>query len=105
MADSLSEKQEIRKMGGTPQKNSGRGAIQKGDAVLGPFIVDVKEAIKSFTLNLKVWGKVCTDAAKHRKQPALMVAMGEGRNTIRMWIVSDTMFKEMYEAWKEKYGE
>lgn len=105
MADSLSEKLEIKKMGGTPQKNSGRGAYQKGDAKLGPFIVDVKEAIKSFTLNMKVWGKVCTDASRHRKQPALMVAMGQGGETVRMWIVSDTMFKEMLEAWEDKYGE
>ena len=105
MADALSEKQEIKKFGGAAQKNSGRGAIQKGDARLGPFIVDVKESLKSFALNLKVWGKVCTDAAKHRKQPALMVAMGEGRETVRMWVISDTMFKEMLDAWEDKYGE
>jgi hypothetical protein len=103
MADSKSEKQEIKIMGGKAQKNSGRGKIQKGDATLGPFIVDVKEVNKSFTLNSDVWGKICLDAAKHRKDPALMVALGETQ-TVRLWVIGDTMFKMLLEAYEEKYG-
>lgn len=104
MADAKSEKEEIKKMGGTAQPNSGRGKYRKGDAVLGPFIVDVKEAKKSFTLNQKVWAKVCSDAARHQLEPTLMVAIGEGNETIRTWVVGDTMFHQMLAEWMKKYG-
>lgn len=103
VATAKTEAAEIKRLGGIPQKNSGRGTHQKGDAILEPFLVDVKEAIKSFTLNTKVWGKVCTDAIKSgRRQPALMVALGE-EHPVRLWIIGDRMFKEMHAAWKEKY--
>lgn len=104
MANAKSEKDEIRKMGGIAQPNSGRGKYKKGDAVLGPFIVDVKEAKKSFTMNSKVWAKVCSDAAKHLQEPALMLAIGEGDETVRTWVIGDVMFHQMLECWQAKYG-
>lgn len=100
MADAKSERAEIKKMGGRPQKNSGRGLYQKGDATLGPFVVDVKEYSKSFGLSRDVWGKICSDASKHRKEPALMVCLG---GSTRMWVIGDEMFHQMLEAWEEKY--
>jgi hypothetical protein len=90
-------------MQGKPQKNSGRG-WQKGDAILGPFIVDVKEYKKTFGLSRDMWGKISTDAAKHRKEPALMVCLGEGRESLRLWVVGDEMFSQMLNAYEEKYG-
>ena len=103
VATAKSELAEIKRFDGKPQKNSGRGHHQKGDAVLEPFLVDVKEAIKSFALNTRVWGKICTDAIRsERRQPALLVVLGED-NPVRVWIIGDTMFKEMHAAWKEKY--
>lgn len=104
MADAKSELAEIKKMGGKPQKNSGRGLYQKGDATLSEFVVDVKEYEKSFSLSRNVWGKVSTDASKHRKEPALMVCLGTGRDTTRMWVIGDEMFHLMLEAYQEKYG-
>lgn len=104
MADAKTEKQEIKKLGGKAQKNSGRGLYQKGDAILDPFTVDVKEFSKTFGLSRAVWAKVCTDAAKNGNEPALMVALGQGRETVRMWVISDSMFHEMHQAWLEKYG-
>lgn len=104
VATAASELAEIARFGGTPQKNSGRGT-RKGDAILEPFLVDVKEAEKSFTLNEKVWGKVCTDAiVSERRQPALNVVLGV-TNKSRLWVISDEMFKEMHQAWKEKHDE
>src|SRR5690349_2236940 len=103
MPDARSEQAEIKKMGGKAQKNSGRGLYQKGDAALGPFVVDVKEYAKSFTLSRDVWGKISTDASKHRKEPALMVCLGEGVSTTRLWVIGDEMFHEMLSAWREKY--
>lgn len=105
MADKKSELTEIRKMGGKPQKNSGRGLYQKGDATLGPFVIDVKEYKKTFGLSRDMWGKVSTDASKHRKEPALMVCLGEGTVTTRLWVIGDEMFHEMLTAWQEKYGD
>lgn len=97
-----SELYEVKRFGGTPQKNSGRG-MRKGDAVLEPFLVDVKEAKKSFTLNEHIWGKTCTDAVvSERRQPALNIVLGEEK-PVRLWIVSEAMFLEMLDAWREKY--
>jgi len=103
MADARSEKLEIKRMGAKPQHNSGRSKHAKGDAVLFPFIVDVKEAKESFTLNKKVWAKICSDSARHNLDPALMIALGE-QDTVRLWIIGDTMFQQMLEAYKEKNG-
>jgi hypothetical protein len=104
MATANSEKREIARFGGKPQKNSGRGKFNKGDAVLGPFTVDVKEYKKSYSLSRENWAKICTDAAKNGNEPVLMLAIGDGAETVRIWAVGDQMFKSMLEAWEEKYG-
>lgn len=102
----MSEQSEAKRAGAKLHRNSGRGWIEKGDANLGPFLVDFKEANKSFTLNRAVWAKVQTDALRMRMIPTLGVALGETEaEKVRLWVLSDTMFKEMLEAWEEKYGE
>lgn len=98
------EKQEIKRDGGKPQKNSGRGKIQKGDAKLGPFCYDIKEYRKSFSLSEDVWAKTCTDAYTQASEPALKIVLGEPSRKVRLWVLSDDMFKQMLEAWEEKYG-
>lgn len=103
------EKEEIKRDGGKPQKNSGRGRIQKGDATLGPFCYDVKEYGKSFSLSMDVWAKISGDSYKSssgndRYEPALKIVLGEGNYKIRLWTIEDEMFKQMLEAWEEKYG-
>lgn len=100
----MSEKEEVKRDGAKAQKNSGRGYIQKGDAILGPFCVDYKEYEKSFSLSKTVWAKANTDAWKMRKVPALKVILGDER-ALRLFVVEEKMFKEMLEAWEEKYGE
>lgn len=101
----MSEKSEIKRDGAKAQKNSGRGQIQKGDATLGPFCYDIKEYPKGFTVNTNNWGKVCEDAWRSgRMTPALKIVMGE-TSTVRLWVIEDTMFHEMLEAWEEKYGD
>ena len=87
----MSEEEEIKRFGGTAQKNSGRGKHEKGDAVVDKFVVDVKEYSKSFGLSKAVWAKVCTDAVKQGKRPALNIVLGEndGRK-IRMWVISES---------------
>ncbi|QMP84217.1 hypothetical protein HUN41_00088 [Streptomyces phage Coruscant] len=84
----------------------GKAKIQKGDATLGPFCYDIKEFTKSFGLSKNVWGKACTDAFRSgRMTPALKIILGEGNEKVRLWVIDETMFKDMLEAWEEKYSE
>ena len=106
MADAKSELYELRKLDTTPQKNSGRGTHQKGDGVLGPFCVDVKEYAKSFGLSRTVWAKLSDDALKSgRLRPLLDIVLGgEDEDKMRIVAIELSMFLEMYEAWREKNG-
>lgn len=97
------EKNEAKRDGAKPTKNSGRG-IQKADARLHHFSVDYKHAEKSFTINADVWAKICMDARSNDlSDPALKVILGEedGPKT-RLWIVEDDMFHQMLEAYVEQ---
>ena len=99
----MSEIAELNRLGAVPQPNSGRGKHNKGDGILdGRWIVDIKEASKSFTLNRNVWGKVCTDAAQSNKEPLLKVVLGEdGGPRARLVIISEEEFLELKEkAWQ-----
>lgn len=96
----MTEKQEIERDGSIAVKNSGRG-FHKGDARLGPFLVDYKEYASSFGVSRKTWAKICTDAIGEGLQPALKLILGSGKDKVRMWVISEDMFNEMYEAWKD----
>lgn len=102
----MSEASEIKRIGATPQPNSGRGKLRKGDAVLEPFLVDIKEYNKSFAISIENWAKLSSDAiSAGRRQPAFFLALGtEGTPKVRVFVVGEKMFLEMREAWLEKYG-
>lgn len=101
LADAKSELAEIKRLGAVPQKNSGRGKHDKGDAVLDDiWMVDVKEYKESFGLSKSVWAKTCTDA--HRaggKEPMLSVTLGEGTTRVRLVVISQEMFLDMKTAY------
>ena len=48
----MSERSELRRMGAKAHKNSGRGQYQKADGNIDRFIVDVKEYVEFFGINL-----------------------------------------------------
>ena len=75
------EQNELKRIGARPHPNSGRGDILKADGSDATFVIDIKEAAKSFTLNEKVWMRVCSDAYKvdPSKQPMLAVILGVDR--------------------------
>lgn len=103
----MTEASEAKRDGSKLQPNSGRGAHAKGDAILGPFLIDYKEYAESFSVSKKVWAKICTDAVlKGKLQPALKLVLGQndGKKT-RVWVIGDAMFHEMLEAWEEKNNE
>lgn len=103
----MSEAGEAKRDGARLQRNSGRGLLEKGDATLGPFCVDYKEYDKTFGVSRAVWAKCTKDAFRMRLQPALKLILGDKDSTekVRLWVISDIMFKEMLEAWEEKYGQ
>ena len=103
----MSEESEAKRDGATLQPNSGRGKNKKGDAILGPFMVDYKEYASSFAVSIANWSKISSDAIrKGKKQLAFKLVLGANDgNKTRVWVISDKMFHEMYEAWEEKHGE
>lgn len=90
-----SEANEIKRMGGKAQPNSGRSKINKGDATLdGYWLCDVKEYPKGITLNLEVWAKLCTDAIRAGNyEPTLNVVLGEGTRKVRLFVISEDQMK------------
>ena len=94
----MSEKNESKRIGAKQHKNSGRNT-QKGDATWRGFIVDFKEANKSFTLNKDVWAKAVTDSiqAGRDKSPAIVVILGEGNTKVRLAIIEMNMLEQLTE--------
>jgi len=94
----MTEKGELKKMGAKAHKNSGRGN-KKGDGTWNSFVIDIKEASKSFTINEKVWAKVTTDAIKSGidKSPALVVVLGEGPKKVRLFVTELSVIESMIE--------
>lgn len=83
------------------QPNSGRGKIAKGDATSEVFVIDYKEAGKSFTMSRKVWAKVCTDTYKvdKDKHPQVRVIMGEEPPKVRLSVIESSLLDEMEEVY------
>ena len=92
----MSEKNESKRIGAKQHKNSGRNT-QKGDATWRDFVVDFKEASKSFTLNKDVWAKATTDAIKNKKDPAIFVVIGDGDSKVRLAIIGVDMLEQLME--------
>ena len=94
----MTEKNESKKIGAKQHKNSGRNT-QKGDATWRGFVVDFKEANKSFTLNKDIWAKAVTDSiqAGRDKSPAIIVVLGEGNTKVRLAIIEMNMLEQLTE--------
>jgi len=94
----MSERAESKRLGAKQHKNSGRNT-QKGDATWKNFVVDFKEASKSFTLNKDVWAKAVTDSIKAGtdKSPAIIVILGEGNSKVRLAIMELEVLEQILE--------
>ncbi len=94
----MSERSEAKRIGAKQHKNSGRNT-QKGDATWKGFVVDFKEASKSFTLNKDVWAKAVTDSIRSGtdKAPAIVVILGEGNQKVRLAIIEMDMLDQLTE--------
>ena len=101
----MSERGEVKRDGAKAQKNSGRGQYQKGDAKWNQFVVDYKEASKSFTLNQENWAKICTDTFKVSRSmhPALKIILGTD-SKVRLGIIEWAILEELITFWEENNG-
>jgi len=99
----LSERSEAKRDGAKQQKNSGRGDYQKGDATMGPFVVDYKEYSKSISISQEIWSKICTDTFKvsRSSHPLLKLILGEGSRKTRLAVIEWALFEEMLESWQK----
>ena len=90
------EKSEAKRMGAKTTKNSGRG-MRKGDGTWHNFLVDWKFAKASFKLDKNVWAKVVTDTLKSDKEknPALIIVLGEGNETVRLAIIEQEVLEQL----------
>ena len=104
----VSEKNEAERIGARLQRNSGRGILEKGDAVLEPFLFDIKEYDESFSVSRNNWAKLASDAFRAgQRVPAFFLALGSKTvsTKLRLVVLHEDMFMEMRDAWLEKYGE
>lgn len=94
----MGEKQEAKRDGARLQKNSGRGQYSKGDAAWHGFLIDYKHYKKSFSISIKAWAKVCTDALKvGGLEPLIKVVLnGKVRLAVVDWDILEELvrFKE-----------
>ena len=97
----MSERGEIKRIGGKAHKNSGRGQYTKSDATWEDFIVDVKEYSKSFSISQDTWAKVVTDALRtdKTKSPALLLVLGETQK-VRLAVIEWSILEELVENGK-----
>lgn len=100
----MSEQSEIKRDGARAQKNSGRGKYQKGDAILEPFLVDYKEASKSFTLNKEVWAKICTDTFRVSRDlyPCLKVIIGDDGSKTRLAVIEWALLEDLIARYNDE---
>ena len=100
----MSERSEIKRDGAKAQKNSGRGAYQKGDAQWTRFVVDYKEYEKSISITPDNWAKICTDTFKvdRNKFPVLKLILGRDNNKTRLAVIEWALLEELVEAWENQ---
>ena len=95
----MSERSEIKRIGGLAHKNSGRGQYTKSDATWENFIVDVKEYSKSFSISQSAWAKIVTDTLRtdKTKDPALLLVLG---GKTRLAVIEWSKLEELVENGK-----
>lgn len=98
----MSERAEAKRDGAKQQKNSGRGKYQKGDAKMGPFVVDYKESGKSVNISKEMWAKICTDTFKvdRSSYPLLKLIIGTDNAKTRLAVIEWSLFEQLVEGWE-----
>jgi hypothetical protein len=102
----MSERSELKRMGASSHKNSGRGQYQKADGNIARFVIDVKEYSKSLTLNENMWAKIVTDCLRtdNKKNPLLMAVLGNGGRKTRLAVIEWEVLEELLEELDGKHN-
>jgi hypothetical protein len=92
----MSERGELKRIGAKQHINSGRGPV-KADGSLDDFVVDVKEYSKSYSVSQDSWAKIVSDTMQvdRKKDPVLMVVLGEGNKKVRLAIIEWEVFEQL----------
>ena len=92
----MSEDSELKRIGAKKHPNSGRGPV-KADGSLDDFVVDVKEYSKSYSVSQDSWAKIVSDTMRvdRKKDPALMIVLGEGNKKVRLAIIEWEVFEQL----------
>ena len=100
----MSEAGEAKRDGAKTQKNSGRGYIQKGDAILAHFCVDYKEYKDGFRVSRRNWGKAVSDAWKMKKRPLMKLVLKdkESEHRLRLFVLEESDFFELLDAYNRQ---
>ena len=95
----MSERGELKRIGAKRHKNSGRGAV-KADGSLEDFVVDVKEYKKSYSISQESWAKIVSDtmSVDRKKDPVIMVVLGDGNKKVRLAIIEWEVFQQLRES-------
>jgi hypothetical protein len=95
----MSERGELKRIGAKQHINSGRGPV-KADGSLDDFVIDVKEYSKSYSVSQDSWAKIVSDTMKvdRKKNPALMIVLGEGNKKVRLAIIEWQVFEQLRES-------
>lgn len=96
----MSEAGEAKRDGAKTQKNSGRGYIQKGDAILEDFCIDYKEYTDGFRVSRRNWGKCNSDAVRMKKWPLMKLVLKDkdSEHRVRLFVIEERHFHELLEA-------
>lgn len=96
----MTEEGEAKRDNARLQSNSGRGYIQKGDAILKDFCLDYKEYTDGFRVSRRNWGKCNADAGRMRKWPLMKLVLKDkdSEHRLRLFVIEERHFNELLEA-------
>ena len=93
----MTEASESKRIGAKQHKNSGRNN-QKGDASWNNFVIDFKEYPNGIRIDKDMWAKATTDAMKNKKDPAIVVVLGEGNAKVRLAVIELAILEQLIEG-------
>lgn len=98
----MSEQGEAKRDGAKLQSNSGRGHVQKGDAILHEFCIDYKEHYDGFRVSRRNWAKCTLDAVRMKKMPLMKLVLRDRDDThyLRLFVIEERHFNELLDAWR-----
>lgn len=108
MPNDETEIYEVKRIGGKPTPNSGRGRKLKGDGIIHlagePLLtIDVKEYGEGYTVSRTSWAKILSDARHNLTDPCLKIVLGREEPRPRIVAISEDFFNELLDCYRERH--